>query len=348
MGIVRTTQSRRFQLEEFCQSLQTTKLTSYNYNKREQHPTWREIHENFDHEKLVCVTSGVSYLGLAIVNRLLNRGYSVRIAVDNQEELEKLREMNFNRVSAVTAKMTDVNSLFEAFNGCRGVFHTSAFIDPAGVSGYTKYLGELEMKASENVMKACAMTDSVRKCVFTSSLLACIWRNDAPQDFPNVVDHNSWTEESICIDKKLWFALGKTMAEKAAWRIAEESDVRLVTICPGLITGPEFYRKSPTPSTAYMKGAQDMYRMGLLATVDVSRVAEAHICVYEAMNSTACGRYLCFDRVIEREVEVVDIATQMGLQTQRIASTALNELTPRIKLCNEKLSRLMSRQSRCY
>jgi hypothetical protein len=35
------------------------------------------------------------------------------------------------------AKLTDIESLQEAFQGCRGVFHTSAFIDPAGLSGYT-------------------------------------------------------------------------------------------------------------------------------------------------------------------------------------------------------------------
>lgn len=33
--------------------------------------------------------------------------------------------------------MTEIESLLEAFEGCRGVFHTSAFIDPAGLSGYT-------------------------------------------------------------------------------------------------------------------------------------------------------------------------------------------------------------------
>lgn len=35
-------------------------------------------------DHLICVTSGVSFLGLAVVNRLLLRGYSVRIIVDNQ------------------------------------------------------------------------------------------------------------------------------------------------------------------------------------------------------------------------------------------------------------------------
>lgn len=37
----------------------------------------------------------------------------------------------------VIAKLSDVESLEKAFEGCRGVFHTSAFTDPAGLSGYT-------------------------------------------------------------------------------------------------------------------------------------------------------------------------------------------------------------------
>lgn len=42
-----------------------------------------------------------------------------------------------NIVEVTMAKLTEVESLMEAFNGCRGVFHTAAFVDPAGVSGYS-------------------------------------------------------------------------------------------------------------------------------------------------------------------------------------------------------------------
>lgn len=63
----------------------------------------------------------------------------------NAEDLEKLREMeitgemgpSMNTVEAVMASLNDVQSLSEAFNGCRGVFHTAAFVDPAGLSGYS-------------------------------------------------------------------------------------------------------------------------------------------------------------------------------------------------------------------
>jgi nucleoside-diphosphate-sugar epimerase len=53
---------------------------------------------------------------------------------------------------------------------------------------------------------------------------------------------------------QLWFALGKTAAEKAAWRSARGRDLKLVTICPALVTGPGFRRRNSTASIAYLKG----------------------------------------------------------------------------------------------
>lgn len=62
----------------------------------------------------------------------------------NAEDTENLREMergqgmiNRNAISVVMAKLTEIESLSMAFQGCCGVFHTSSSVDPAGLSGYT-------------------------------------------------------------------------------------------------------------------------------------------------------------------------------------------------------------------
>lgn len=58
----------------------------------------------------------------------------------NADEIEKLREMERyeeSNLEIIMAKLSDVDSLVKAFEGCLGVFHTSAFTDPAGLSGYT-------------------------------------------------------------------------------------------------------------------------------------------------------------------------------------------------------------------
>lgn len=53
--------------------------------------------------------------------------------------METSGEMRLNNslIEVVMAKLTEVESLTQAFDGCRGVFHTAAFVDPAGLSGYS-------------------------------------------------------------------------------------------------------------------------------------------------------------------------------------------------------------------
>ncbi|KAG6395944.1 hypothetical protein SASPL_142078 [Salvia splendens] len=306
-------------------------------------------------DRMVCVTSGVSYLGIAIVNRLLLNGYSVRIIVDNEEDVEKLREMetsgemrlNNSVVEVVMARLSEVESLTEAFDGCRGVFHTAAFVDPAGLSGYSKAMAEIEVNMSKNVVRACGLSPSVRHCVLTSSLVACIWRDSSA---PRVIDHKCWSDEAICVNKKLWYALGKLRAEKAAWEIAKAkaSGVKLATICPGLITGLDFYRRNPTPTVAYLKGVEEMYAHGLLATVSIDTLAKAHVRVFEEMTKEASGsRYICFDNVMERGDEVERLAAQTGLSVASLTGGASSSSRPRYELSNAKLSRLMLRPCRC-
>ena len=69
--------------------------------------------------------------------------------------------------------------------------------------GLQKSMADIEVKASENVMEACARTSSVRSCVLTSSLLACIWQDKSRGDLSSLVNHACWSDESVCIEKKV-------------------------------------------------------------------------------------------------------------------------------------------------
>jgi nucleoside-diphosphate-sugar epimerase len=63
----------------------------------------------------------------------------------------------------------------------------------------------------------------------------------------------------IKMHMQLWYAVGKLRAEKAAWKRAEERGLKLATICPGLITGPEYFGRNPTATIAYLKGKLQRY-----------------------------------------------------------------------------------------
>ncbi|KAG6392478.1 hypothetical protein SASPL_146697 [Salvia splendens] len=358
MGIVRQEATQKAELEEFRRML----LSCAAVNRRKDGDGFGGARESaipgrggdvFD--RMVCVTSGVSYLGIAIVNQLLVNGYSVRIIVDNEEDVERLREMetsgemrlNNSVVEVVMAKLTEVESLTEAFDGCRGVFHTAAFVDPAGLSGYSKTMADIEVNTSKNVVRACGISPTVRHCVLTSSLLACIWCDNSSDEAPHLINHKCWSDEAICVNKKLWYALGKLRAEKAAWEIAKASGVKLATICTGLITGSDFYRRNPTPTIAYLKGVEEMYAYGLLATVSIDTLAKAHVRVFEEMKKTAPGRYICFDKVIERGDEVERLAAETGISAASVTGGASSSSRPQYELSNAKLRQLMLRPRRC-
>ncbi|XP_047156561.1 cinnamoyl-CoA reductase-like SNL6 [Vigna umbellata] len=350
MGVMCTWESEKTEMEAFCRKL-VVAARKDDEGGRNHHLVSSYYEDGDEKGTLLCVTSGVSYVGLALVNHLLQLGYSLRITVENPEEMEKVKEIEKTaegKLEAIMAKLTDIDGLEKAFQGCRGVFHTSAFTDPAGLSGYTKSMAEIEVRVAENVMEACARTPSINRCVFTSSLAACVWQDTAQSDHTPVINHGSWSSESFCIEKKLWYALGKMRAEKAAWRIANERGLKLTTICPALITGPQFCHRNPTATIAYLKGGQEMYSLGLLATVDLTKLAEAHASVLKAMNNNASGRYICFDKVIDSQSGAENLAKEIGMPKEKICGETSNSSVQRFELSNEKLCRLMSRPLRCY
>eukprot|EP01018_Ginkgo_biloba_P023910 Gb_08683 [translate_table: standard] len=341
MGIAKALEGYQAECEDFTRVLQ-------NYEGKMEKP---RLNLSLETAKVVCVTNGTTYLGLWIVRQLLLRGYIVRLTVHNTEELQKLREMEEfesanSRLTAVVANMVDLDTLSEAFNGCYGVFHTSTFIDPEGVSGYTEQMVKLEVKGAENVIEACSRASTVRRCVMTSSLVACIWQREQPNSV-SVVDETCWSDEQLCRDKKvgeavialLWFALAKTMLEKAAWTMARERCVNLVTMCPALIVGPGFPFRNSTSAIAYMKGGREMFESSVLASVDVRNVALAHVCVYEEMEKGACGRHMCFDRRIFRSEDARDLEKKMNM---KMGFDEISHLHPHShRLLNVKLTRLI-------
>ncbi|CAM0881815.1 unnamed protein product [Alopecurus aequalis] len=358
MGVLRSTQSMQAEVEEMRSALFHGGAAAAGWQPSAGDADVKRAtggHEGPEGGRTVCVTGGISFVGFAIVDRLLRHGYTVRLALETQD-LDKLREMEMfgedgrDGVWTVMANVMEPESLHRAFDGCDGVFHTSAFVDPGGMSGYTKHMANLEAQAAERVIEACVRTESVRKCVFTSSLLACVWRENYPHDRrgPSIIDENCWSDETFCRDNKLWFALGKTAAEKAAWRAARGRDLKLVTVCPALVTGPGFRRRNSTPSIAYLKGSRAMLAEGVLATANVETVAEAHVRTYEAMaNNTAGGRYICYDRVIQRSEELDELERQLGIPSRTAPAQSAGDRLARFELCKRKLGRLMSSRRRC-
>ncbi|KAL6006995.1 hypothetical protein ACLOJK_032491 [Asimina triloba] len=436
MGILGTSGNRREELKEIHRTLTATIRLNGKSSEEKAFGDGGRCEEDGADQRLVCVTSGASYLGLAIVYQLLNRGYSLRLALENEDDVERFREMEafqergHQRVSALLVTLTELDSLCKAFDGCHGVFHTSCFADPSGVSGYSvtdsqrafddlafvkisvleeiqrlnpymdcegpraaqfrldrdefdknvssppraalakpmnvkpriivvgqKWMAEMEHRASRTVIEACARTASVRKCIFTSSLLACVWRSGTAVDLPRIVDERCWSDEGLCREKERSFSAAAAVVRFGQdygreGRVDRGKQQRCSTGDP--LSGPSHWAAvlpkefdsfdCLSESLRDGVGATDMYKQGLLATVDISSLAQAHVCVYEETGES--GRYVCFDRVVDGDDAAVELEERVRMAGQ-ISGSVDGEPQERFELSNSKLSTLVLTPLRC-
>ncbi|PON48435.1 Hopanoid-associated sugar epimerase [Parasponia andersonii] len=260
-----------------------------------------------DYEKpVVCVLDASTYVGFWILKGLLGKGYTVHAAIQrngSESEIEKkiieMEKVEEERLSVFTVDVLDYHSILLALKGCSGLFCCLDSPD-----GYDEKLVDWEVRGAINVVEACAQTDSIEKIVFTSSLTAAIWRENISSE--DDIDERSWSNQEFCRKLKLWQPLAKTLSEQAAWALAMDRMLNMVSINSGLVLGPGVTQQNPLSTMSYLNGAAQMYENGVLACVDVNFLADVHSRAFE--DRSTCGRYFCFNQIVNTEKEAVKLA----------------------------------------
>ncbi|RDX60292.1 Cinnamoyl-CoA reductase-like SNL6 [Mucuna pruriens] len=251
----------------------------------------------------VCVMDASGQLGLALVQRLLQRGYTVHASVQKygDENLFKGISTDPSKLKLFRSDPFDYHSIIDALRGCSGLFYT--FEPPLDQPNYDEYMADVEVRAAHNVLEACAQTETIDKVVFTSSATAVVWREDR-KTIEVDLDERHWSDVNFCRKFKLWHGVSKTMAEKTAWALAMDRGVNMVSINAALLMADDLSIKHP-----YLRGAAEMYEDGVFVTVDLGFLVDAHICVYEDVSSY--GRYLCFNHIINTHDDAVQLARKL-------------------------------------
>lgn len=276
--------------------------------------------------KTVCVMDSSSRLGAALVDRLLHRGYNVHAAAFARGEATKAAWSENKRVRFFKSDPLDYHSIAGAIRGCSGLFYTFD-----NDSSYDEFMVEIELRAAHNVLEACAQADTIERVVFTSSVTAVIWNEKLK--IAEDIDERDWSDPNFCRNFKLWHALAKTLSEKTAWALAMDRGVDMVAVNAGLIlAGPEL-----SPSNPYLKCAPEMYEDGVLVTVKLKFLVDAHICVFESSDSY--GRYLCFNHTICHPEDAVKLAQMLSPGPTTPPSDGLRVIQERIH--SKKLNKLM-------
>jgi nucleoside-diphosphate-sugar epimerase len=152
-----------------------------------------------------------------------------------------------------------------------------------------------------NVLRSCKKNPSLKRVVLTSSSSTVRLKDEADLP-PNVLlDETSWSSMEFCESLQIWYAIAKTLAEKAAWEFAKENGIDLVAVLPTFVVGPNLsHELSPTTTDVLglFQGETTKFTMyGRMGYVHIDDVASCHILLYETPR--AAGRYICNSAVLD-------------------------------------------------
>jgi nucleoside-diphosphate-sugar epimerase len=248
----------------------------------------------------VFVTGGSGYVGGWIVKGLLDLGASVRVAVRDPSRAHKvahliaLADRAPGELELFRADLLDPRSLALAMAGSEVVIHTaSPFVRE--VSDVRRELLDPAIKGTANVLNAANGEAGVSRVVLTSSVAAMYTDACELAQLPfGEVSENCWNTTASAEYEP--YNYSKTLAEQAAWRIAEVQDQwRLVALNPSLVIGPSLNPEPTSESFAIVRlMGNGVLRYGAprlgIGAVDVRDVARAHLAA--AFLPEASGRYI--------------------------------------------------------
>ncbi|XP_057782584.1 phenylacetaldehyde reductase-like [Salvia miltiorrhiza] len=250
--------------------------------------------------EVVCLTGGSGYIGAWLVQLLLGRGYTVHATVKNLQDERETKHLQAlegaeSRLRLFQIDLLDYDSIVAAATGAAGVFHLASPCIVDRVEDPQRELLDPAIKGTINVLTA-AKKLGVRRVVVTSSVSAIIPSPNWPAD--KIKNEDCWADEEYCKQKEVWYPLSKTMAEKAAWKFAEENGLDIVVVNPGTVMGPIIppaINASMLMLLRLLQGCTEQYEDFFMGSVHVKDVALAHILVYE--NPSARGRHVCVEAI---------------------------------------------------
>lgn len=187
--------------------------------------------------KSILLTGVSGFIAKHCALTFLKAGYTVRGTVRRLDRSSEVRAAlsahlttpELSRLSFIEADLERDAGWSEAMEGMDAVIHTASPF-PIAQPRNAEELIRPAVEGTRRVLNAAASA-GVLRVVLTSSTVAVL---DVKAN--RVQDESDWCDpEAAGVTP---YARSKTLAERAAWALAEERGLRLTTINPGLVLGP--------------------------------------------------------------------------------------------------------------
>ncbi|KAL5219730.1 hypothetical protein ABZP36_024443 [Zizania latifolia] len=252
----------------------------------------------------VCVTGASGFVASWLVKRLLESGYHVLGTIRDPGNHKKVGHLwdlagAKERLELVKADLLEEGSFDDAAMACEGVFHTASPIITK-TDSKAKML-DSAINGTLNVLRSCKKNPSLKRVVLTSSSSTVRLKDETDLPPNALLDETSWSSMEFCESLQIWYAIAKTLAEKAAWEFAKENTIDLVAVLPTFVVGPNLSLElgpTATDVLGLFQGETAKFTMyGRMGYVHIDDVASCHILLYETASAT--GRYICNSAVLD-------------------------------------------------
>ncbi|KAL8053968.1 hypothetical protein ABFX02_05G107600 [Erythranthe guttata] len=146
---------------------------------------------------IVCVTGASGYLGSCLVRKLLHKGYTVHATLRNLGEKSKTSLLKSlpsaeTRLKLFEADIYNPQEFETAIEGCQYVFHVAT---PMLHTRNTKYkdISEAAVAGVKSIAESCLRSQTVKRLVYTSSLMAASPLTEDGSCFKPLMDELCWS-----------------------------------------------------------------------------------------------------------------------------------------------------------
>ncbi len=169
---------------------------------------------------MVLVTGAGGFVGNALTEHLISRGYSVRAMVRRPEYVERVTRLG---AEAVVADLNDIESLTKAISGVEQIFHIAALFRQAGLPSSEYY--KVNVDGLKNVLDI-AIKENVKKVIHCSTVGVMGDVENPPAD------------ESTPYSPGDHYQISKMEGEKLFLSYVNEGKIKGSVIRPAMIYGP--------------------------------------------------------------------------------------------------------------
>lgn len=223
--------------------------------------------------KKVLITGGGGFLGLSIIQLLLNKDISILSL--QRSDCPRLRKLG---VETIRGDLRDQTTVINAAKDCDTIFHVAAKV---GIWGDSEEYYQCNVTGTKNIIIAC-QTHNIQKLIYTSSP-SVVFTGD---DEENINESTPYPDHFLTAYQKT-----KALAEKMILK-ANNKSLATVALRPHLIWGPgdphlvpRIIERAKT-GRLYLVGKQN----NLIDSTYIDNAALAHVLVSEALTpDCACS-----------------------------------------------------------